>query len=106
MAFMRKQQTRGNQPMPTDSTTPVTVVPIQYAGQWIAWDQTGTRIVASGRTIDEALRGAEAAGEKEPVLAKVPKSGGSPVSTFHGGIRKFSRRDVSCSFGWSDTPQR
>ena len=69
--------------MPTDSTTPIIVVPIQYAGQWIAWDQTGTRIVASGRTIDEALRGAEEAGEKEPVLAKAPKAGVRFVGGLH-----------------------
>lgn len=69
--------------MPGDSTTPVTVVPIQYAGHWIAWDQTSTRIVASGRTIDEALREAEAAGEKEPVLAKVPTAGVHFVGGLH-----------------------
>jgi hypothetical protein len=60
--------------MPSDSATSTVVVPIQYAGQWIAWDQTGMRIVASGRTVEEVVRGAEAAGEKEPVFAKVPKS--------------------------------
>jgi hypothetical protein len=69
--------------MATDSTTPTIVVPIQYAGQWIAWDQAGTRIVASGRTIDEALGGAEAAGEKEPVLAKAPKAGVHFVGGLH-----------------------
>ena len=69
--------------MASDSTTPITVVPIEYAGQWIAWDQTGTRIVASGRTIEEALRAAEAAGEKEPVLAKAPKAGVHFVGGLH-----------------------
>jgi Family of unknown function (DUF5678) len=49
-------------------------VPREYAGLWIAWDYEGTRIVASGRTIDEAAQAAAAAGETRPVFAKVPKA--------------------------------
>jgi hypothetical protein len=53
---------------------PVRVVPLEYAGLWIAWNHEGTRIVASGRTIDEAAAGAAAAGEIRPVFAKAPKA--------------------------------
>lgn len=49
------------------------VVPIDYAGRWVAWDSLGTRIVASAATLQEAVQAAAAAGEKEPVFAKVPR---------------------------------
>ncbi len=55
---------------PTASPT----VPHNYAGQWIAWNPQGTRIVASGRTLREATQAAAAAGETQPVFAKVPKA--------------------------------
>jgi hypothetical protein len=50
------------------------VVPLAYAGQWIAWNHLGTRIVASGRTLQEAAQAAATAGEMQPVFAKVPKA--------------------------------
>ena len=50
------------------------VVPLEYAGQWIAWNPDGTRIVASGRTLQEAAQAAATAGESQPVFAKVPKA--------------------------------
>ena len=49
-------------------------VPVDYAGQWIAWNPHGTRIVASGHTLQEAAQAAAAAGETQPVFAKVPKA--------------------------------
>lgn len=49
-------------------------MPIDYAGQWIAWDHEGIRIVASGRTLEEAKLAATAAGETQPIFAKVPKA--------------------------------
>lgn len=58
-------------------------VPRNYAGQWIAWNRARTTIVASGRTLDEARRAAEAAGEPQPILAKVPRAD----VRFLGGVR-------------------
>jgi hypothetical protein len=49
------------------------IVPKEYAGMWIAWDQKETKIIASGRTFAEAQSGATLAGEAHPVFAKVPK---------------------------------
>jgi hypothetical protein len=61
--------------MLAESTSPESpVVPIDYSGQWIAWNSQGTHIVASGRTIQEAAQAAAAAGELQPVFAKVPKA--------------------------------
>jgi hypothetical protein len=60
--------------MATEEPSVVRVVPLEYAGLWIAWNHEGTRIIASGRTIDEAAEGAAAAGETRPVFAKAPKS--------------------------------
>jgi hypothetical protein len=59
---------------PESTTAELQVVPIEYAGQWIAWNDQGTRIVASGHTLPEAVQAATAAGAAHPVFAKVPKS--------------------------------
>jgi hypothetical protein len=48
------------------------VVPKEYAGKWIAWDHSMTRIVASGATPAEVLEAAKKAGEPDPVLGKSP----------------------------------
>lgn len=53
------------------SSTPA--VPIEFAGKWIAWNATETHIIASGQSFDEALDAALAAGERDPVLTKVPR---------------------------------
>jgi hypothetical protein len=53
---------------------PSIVVPIEYAGAWIAWNHDKTRIVGSGATLEDAKRVAEAAGETQPSFAKVPKT--------------------------------
>ncbi len=50
------------------------IVPIEFAGKWIAWDCKLTQIVASGRTFEETVKAAEAAGEPNPVFAKVPRA--------------------------------
>ena len=59
------------------------LVPRKYAGQWIAWNRDRTAIVASGRTLDDARRGAQAAGELAPILAKAPRAN----VRFLGGVR-------------------
>ena len=50
------------------------VVPKQFAGQWIAWDRRQSRIVATGRTFQDARNAALEAGETDPLLAKAPPS--------------------------------
>ena len=47
------------------------IVPLEYAGMWIAWNHEGTRIVASGRTVQEVVDAAKAAGEADPIFQKV-----------------------------------
>jgi hypothetical protein len=69
--------------MSTEASKPRPIVPIEYAGLWIAWNHDSTRIVASGCTVEEALRAAVAVGEKEPFLEKIPKSNVHSV----GGLR-------------------
>ena len=49
-----------------------TIVPIEYAGKWIAWEFERTKIIASGRTIAETIWAADATGEKRPILEKTP----------------------------------
>jgi hypothetical protein len=49
-------------------------VPMEYAGKWIAWDRTMTRIVASGTSALEVLEAAKKAGEFDPVLDKAPRA--------------------------------
>ncbi len=48
------------------------IVPLEYAGLWIAWDRDHTRIVANGQTIDAAYKAALEAGEPKPILGKAP----------------------------------
>ncbi len=50
------------------------VVPVEYAGLWLAWDPTLTRIIASAKTLVGALEAAIAAGEPKPVLGKAPRA--------------------------------
>lgn len=59
------------------------VVPKRFAGQWMAWNRARNAIVASGRTLDDARRAAEAAGEPAPILAKAPRAD----VRFLGGVR-------------------
>jgi hypothetical protein len=63
-----------NDAAPEPVTAEPIVVPMEFAGQWIAWDAQHTRIVASGRTLQEAMQAAAAAGEAQPVFAKVPRA--------------------------------
>lgn len=50
------------------------IVPLEYAGQWIAWNHERTRIIASGRTIEEVVKAAAEAGESDPMFDKAPKA--------------------------------
>lgn len=47
-------------------------VPRKYSGQWIAWSHDRTRIVASGRTYEDAREAAVAAGEPQAFLTRAP----------------------------------
>ncbi|HLN33030.1 MAG TPA: hypothetical protein VK395_35195 [Gemmataceae bacterium] len=57
---------------PQREQPPNTVVPVKYAGKWIAWNQDRTRILGGGSTIQEAQAAAQAAGEAEPGYEWVP----------------------------------
>ena len=54
----------------------------EYGGKWIAWDDDGVKIVASGRTYEEARDEALTSGVKLPGLEFVPPSD----RAFVGGI--------------------
>ena len=62
---------------------PAPTVPRKFAGQWIAWNRDRSAIVASGRTLEDARRAAQAAGESAPILAKAPRA----KVRFLGGVR-------------------
>ena len=46
----------------------------QYGGKWIAWDDDGLKIVASGDTLEQVREQARSAGVKLPALEFVPPS--------------------------------
>jgi hypothetical protein len=48
------------------------IVGEEYSGLWIAWDDEGIRIVASGKTYEEAREQALASGAQFPGLEFVP----------------------------------
>jgi hypothetical protein len=41
-------------------------------GSWVAFSQDESKVVASGKTYDEAVAEAEKAGELDPVITRVP----------------------------------
>lgn len=49
--------------------------PVEDAGQWVAWNQEQTEIVAHGHSLSEAFKAAKAADHPEAVLQKVPRPG-------------------------------
>jgi hypothetical protein len=55
-------------------------IPADYAGQWIAWDATRSKIVAHGLEMSQVRSDAIAAGHPEPILQKVPRG------LFVGGV--------------------
>ncbi len=48
--------------------------PIEFAGQWVAWNPTRTEIVAHGDDLEEVYDVAEAAGFPNAVFQKVPEA--------------------------------
>jgi len=54
----------------------------QYGGKWIAWNEDGLTIVASGETYDEAREASRAQGIPQPFLEFVPPSD----AAFIGGL--------------------
>jgi len=44
-------------------------------GEWIALSKDRSRIVATGKTLEEALESAKSSGENEPIVMKVPPVG-------------------------------
>jgi len=53
-----------------DRATPV---PAEYAGQWVAWNEHRTGILAHGRRMPEVRQAAIALGCPRPILQKVPR---------------------------------
>jgi hypothetical protein len=41
-------------------------------GSWVAFSEDESRVVAYGTSYDEAVKAAEDAGEREPVITRVP----------------------------------
>ena len=60
-----------NQPQHQD---PFPMVPQEHGGKWVAWSSDGTRILSSGADPDAVIADALAAGEKDPILERVPPS--------------------------------
>lgn len=47
--------------------------PVEYAGQWVAWNRERTEIIAHGRSLEEVSDLARAAGHEDPILQCVPQ---------------------------------
>ncbi len=50
------------------------MVPQEHGGKWVAWSSDGTRILSSGDDPNAVTADALAAGEKDPILERVPPS--------------------------------
>jgi hypothetical protein len=57
-------------------------VPKEFAGKWIAWNHSMTRIVASGDDPADVLQAAKIAGEPNPILGKSPRANVRMIGTF------------------------
>ncbi len=69
-------------------TNPVPKVPKKFCGLWIAWNHAQTKIVASGKTLPEAIAAAERCGEETPFFTTAPRA----ESRFVGGLSmKFDK---------------
>ena len=56
-------------------------IPAEFAGQWIAWNTSRSKIVAHGPELSQVRSAAVASGHPEPVLQKIPRGpfvGGDP----------------------------
>lgn len=49
-------------------------IPAEYAGQWVAWNEDRSEILAHGNSLGEARNGAVEAGCSQPVLQKIPRA--------------------------------
>ena len=49
--------------------------PIEFAGQWVAWNRQQTAIVAHGSDVADVRKAAVAAGHPDAVLQKVRRPG-------------------------------
>lgn len=49
--------------------------PVEYAGQWVAWNRQQSEIVAHGNDLAEVHKAAVAAGHSDAVLQKVRRPG-------------------------------
>lgn len=58
---------------PIDLTEVLRDAPV---GDWIALSQDEQRIIATGKTVEEAIRLAHAKGEPTPIVMKVPPVSG------------------------------
>ena len=48
--------------------------PIEYAGQWVAWDKAQAEIVAHGDDLETVFESAIEAGHPDAVFQKVPEA--------------------------------
>jgi hypothetical protein len=55
--------------------------PVEFAGQWVAWNKAQTEIVAHGKEVAAVRAAAQAAGHPDAVLEKVRR----PGTIFIGG---------------------
>jgi hypothetical protein len=56
---------------PPTAQDPLPDAPLELAGQWIAWSDDRTRIVANGRSLAEVYSAAQSTGQKHPLFEKV-----------------------------------
>jgi hypothetical protein len=47
-------------------------IPRELAGRWIAWSANGLRSIGSGKTFQEAVEAASAAGDPDAIFERAP----------------------------------
>lgn len=55
-------------------TKTIPIVPLEFAGMWIAWNEDHSSIITSAKSLPEAHQKALATGEKHFWMEKIPSS--------------------------------
>ena len=63
------------QPRSNQRPTSAAAAPIEYAGQWVAWNKAQTEIVSHGPTFGEVYAAANAAGHTDAIYESVRRPG-------------------------------
>jgi hypothetical protein len=67
------------------------VVPVEYAGQWVAWNREWTEIIARGAKMADVHQAAVAAGHPDAILQRISRPDTRYVGLGTPRVRRIRR---------------